>query len=158
MLRKFVIFALLLVGHASLAQEAVRIVSEDFSQGIIIELAANVLTPSANFLAVRDSSDHTLALSNLALDNKNVWIKNSDENEEIENTAHWYYNEEAKILFLELKSIKSALTPQSILRFTILPLKTFENHLSLSVFETSADSGNLPDALQKISDLDVDLK
>lgn len=158
MFRKFLIFILLFAGNALLAQGTARIINEDFSQGVIIELAANALSPSADFLAVRDSSSHKIALSNLILDDKNVWIKNSDDDAEIENTANWYYDENGQILFLDLKGVKNSLTSQSILRFTILPLQTFENHLSLSVYETSADSGNLPGELQKINDLQLNLK
>lgn len=158
MLRKFVVIVLLLASHALLAQETARIINEDFAQGIIIELEANVLSPSSNFLAISDSGKHQLALSNLALGNQNVWIKNSEEDAEINNTAHWYFDDEAEILFLDLKGIRSMLTSQSVLRLTILPLKTFEHHLSLSVFETSIDSGNLPDELKKINDLQLNLK
>ena len=83
---KFLIFGLLLAGNGLVAQETARVVNEDFSQGIIIELQANLLSQSTDFLAVSDSSAHELALSNLALDNQNIWIKNSANDAEIENS------------------------------------------------------------------------
>lgn len=152
------IVLLLFAGPTALAQGTVRVIDNDSSQDVIIELSASALSPSANFLAVRDSGNHELALSSLAIDDENVWIKNSKEDSQIENATHWYFDEPSKTLFLDLRGIRSMLTPQRTVRFTILPLKTFENRLSLSVLETSADSGDLSDALQKISDLNVGLK
>lgn len=158
MLKKFLIFILFLASGGLLAQEAARVANQDFSQGIIIELEANVLAPSSNFLVVRDSSNHRLAISNLSLSNQNIPIKDTDEDSEIENTAHWYYDAGSRLLLVDLRGIKSLLAAGRTLQLTILPQRIFENHLSLSVFETSASSGNLSDELQKISDLVVDLK
>jgi hypothetical protein len=154
MLRKFLILFLILAGSGLLAQETAKVINEDFSKGIVIELPANLLPSSANFLAVSDSNTHELALSNLALDNQNVWIKKSTDKVTIENTAHWNYDVGSRFLFVDLRGIKGSLTAGSSLQLTILPLKNFETHLLLSVFEAPANS----DAVQKVSDLDVDLK
>ena len=155
---KFLIFGLLLAGNGLVAQETARVVNEDFSQGIIIELQANLLSQSTDFLAVSDSSAHELALSNLALDNQNIWIKNSANDAEIENKVYWNYDAESKLLFVDLRGIKGSLPAGSTLQLTILPLRTFKAHLSLAVFEAPANSGNLAEAMQRISDIDVDLK
>lgn len=158
MLRKFLIFVLVFAGNGLLAQETAKVINQDFSNGIVIELQASMLPSSANFIAVSDSNTHELALSNLALDNKNVWIKKSTDEALSENTAHWNYDGGSRLLFVDLRGIKGSLIAGSTLQLTILPLKNYERHLSLAVFESPENSGSLSDIMQKVSDLDVDLK
>ena len=141
-----------------LAQESVTIINQDLSQGVTLELNTSTLIPSTNFLVISDSSNHTLALSNLVLNDQNIWIKKSSETVNTTNTVHWYYDENSQFLYIDLTGIKESFSANTVLQLTILPLKTFESYLSFSVFESSSNSGNIPDVLQKVSDFKVDLK
>lgn len=159
----WIIFIILCLGFWLLpppiiAQDAVRIVSEDRSGGITLELNANALTPVSGIIAISDSSGQEFALSSLRLDDQGIWIKNSSEESNSENTAHWYYDEDSKILSIDLNGIREALAVAANLQLTILPVTSYTNSFFISVFEGQPNGGNSPDALQKISDLKIDLK
>ena len=97
---------------ALLAQELVRISEANISEGITLELNTEALTSSTNFLAVGDTSNQMLMLTNLTVNDQNIWLKKSDEEVVNSNNAvHWYYNEEAQILFVNLTGIKDNFTP-----------------------------------------------
>lgn len=141
-----------------LAQESVTVISQDLSQGVTLELNASTLIPSSNFLVIRDSSNNTLALSNIVLDDQAIWIKKSGGVVDKANTVHWSYDKDSQFLYIDLSGIKESFSANTVLQLTILPVKTFESYLSFSIFESSSNSGNVPDGLQEISDIIVDLK
>lgn len=140
------------------AQDAVTVVRQDLTQGVTLELNPSVLSPTANFIVIDDSANQTLALSSLLLDDQSIWMKKSNGVVDVTNTVNWYNNEDSEFLYIDISGIKNSFSPNTILQLTILPVKTNKTNLSISIFESSTDSGNLPDGLQKISDLKVDLK
>lgn len=143
---------------SALSQDAVRIVDEDQSSGITLELDANALAPASGSIAISDSGGQAFALSGLVLDDENIWIKNSNEESNRENAAHWHFDEDSRLLFIDLNGIRESLSTATILQLTVLPLKSYTKSFSLSVFEAPANAGNSPEDLQKISDLNIDLK
>ena len=54
-------------------------------------------------------------------------------------------------------AIKSLISGNAALQLTVLPVKTNITNLSFSIFESSTNSGNLPEGLQRVIDLNVDL-
>lgn len=140
------------------AQDSVTIVSQDLTNGVTIELNTSVLASATNFIVIGDSGDQKLALSGLTLNDQNIRIKKSSEAANIENTAHWFYNDNPQFLYIDLNGIKNSFSSDTNLRFSIIPVKINKTNFSLSISESSTDSGNLPDGLQKITDLKVDLK
>ncbi len=159
----FIIFlfsSLVIFSHQVLvAQETVKIINQSLSEGITFELDTDPLTPSANFLVISDTSHQMLVLSSLILNDQNIWLKKSSEVAvDVENAVHWNYDVDSQLLFINLTSIKQTFSSETILQITVLPIKTFQSNFFLSIFESSTNSGNLPENLQKISDLNVDIK
>lgn len=162
MLKKFkstiVIFFFLVLSLPPLsAQESVT-VSKDLSQGVTLELNTSTLIPPSNFIVIHDSSNNTLALSKIVLDDQTIWIKKSDKVVDKVNTAHWSYDEDSRFLYIDLSGLKESFSANTVLQLTILPVKTVQSNLAFTVFRSSSNSGNIPDELQKISDIKVDLK
>jgi len=161
--RRIIIFNILCLGFwllppSIIAQDTVRIVSEDQSGGITLELDANALDPASGAIAISDSSGQEFALSSLKLDDQGIWIKKSREESNRENGAHWYYDEDSKILFINLNGIKESFPSASVLQLTVLPVTSYTNSFYLSVLEGPANAVSSLEELQKISDLKIDLK
>lgn len=140
------------------AQDSVTIIRQNLTEGVTIELNASALAPATNFIVISDSSNQMLALSGLVLNDQNIWIKKSNEAVNNPNTVQWFYDENSQSLCVDINGIKNSFSANSTMQLTILPVKTSETNLSFSIFESSTDSGNIPDGLQKISDIKVDLK
>lgn len=158
-----IIFIILCIGFwllppLTIAQDTVQIVSEERSGGITLELEANTLSTASAVIAISDSGGQKFALSSLKLDDQGIWIKNSREASNRENTAHWYYDEDSRLLSIDLNGVREALTSATNLQITILPVTSYTNSFLISVFEGQSSAGNSPDALQKITDLNIDLK
>lgn len=127
------------------------------SREITIEVAGNELTAPGNFLVLGDSGKANLALLRISLDGRQLWSRRSDAALEIPGTVHWFDDEAAGWLSIDLSGVRQQLQPQSTLTVVVVPLQFDVVPSQVSVFQAGERPAGPEARLQKIKDLTIEL-
>ncbi|MFQ5583910.1 MAG: hypothetical protein ACE5GL_05700, partial [Calditrichia bacterium] len=97
-----------LFGNLFLAGQENNLVKERKSDSrFVLRLRGNQVSGDAKYIFISDSINSRLVPVKVTLGNKDIWIKQSKKMATRQNTVHWYYNNEKKLLQLDISGIKN---------------------------------------------------
>lgn len=149
------VFVLLFGNLFLVAQENNLVKERKPDSRFVLRLPGSQVSGDANYIFISDSINSRFVPVKITLGNQDIWMKQSRKRATRQNTVHWYYNNEKKLLQIDISGIKSRFRGGGDLQVEIISLKNGSNHHLFSVFESSSDSETSPD-FNKIIDATVE--
>ena len=140
-------------GFAQRVPESLEVEKNNLFNGILLTLSSTDLGGN-NIIVIQDTNDVELALADLLVDGQKLWTKKSQENVQINGTAHWYYDSTMKILEVKLSENQDI----NRLEIRVIPVNTFSSELVLNIFRASGEIVTELENLQKISEYNIEIK
>jgi len=134
------------------AQEQIAVNKDALEDGIAIEISASDITDNQSFLRIADATGQAIALKELWLDDRQIWLKRSDEESTLSGSANWLDDETS--LTIDLRGLTDLLNSAQQLRCTIVLLDSKEDSYSITVGQVNSRE---QEPAELIRTIDIDL-
>lgn len=146
------LMASLIVSLPLFAQDQIAVDKDALEDGVIIEISVSDLSNDQSFLRIADVTGQALALKEMWLDDRQVWLKRSAEEATLNGSAHWMDDETS--LTIDLRAVSELLRSARQLRCTVVLLDSKEDSYSLTVGQVDSRE-EIPAELIRTIDIDL---
>lgn len=134
------------------AQDQIAVDKDALEDGIAIEISVSDLSNNQSFLRIADVTGQALALKELWLDDRQIWLKRSADESTLSGSANWMDDETS--LTIDLRGISDLLSSSRQLRCTVVLLDSKEDSYSLTVGQVDSRE-QVPAELIRTIDIDL---
>jgi len=142
-----------MLGLPLFAQNSMSVQRSDLASGTVIDIAVSDLDNSQQLLSIAEKTGQAVALQELWLDDRQIWLKRSAEDVTVAGSAHWMDDETS--LIIDLDGLEDLLSQAQTLRCVVVLLDSKEDTYSLEIGQTDSRA-DAP--AQLIRSLEIDLK
>ena len=152
-MKYLLVFTALFVLSLSLsAQDQIAVNKDALEKGVSIELSVSDLSNDQAYLRIADVAGQAIALKELWLDDRQIWLKRSDDEATLNGSANWMDDETSRTI--DLRGISDLLNSTQQLRCTIVLLDSKEDAYSLTVAQVDSRE-QIPAELIRTIDIDL---
>ncbi|MGH1362330.1 MAG: hypothetical protein ACRBF0_02160 [Calditrichia bacterium] len=142
-----------ILGLPLFAQNSMSVQRSELASGIAIDITVGDLDNSQQLLSIADKTGQAVALQELWLDDRQIWLKRSSDDVTVAGSAHWMDDEAS--LIIDLDGLKDLLAQAQTLRCVVVLLDSKEDTYSLEIGQTDSRA-DAP--AQLIRSIEIDLK
>lgn len=135
------------------AQNSLSVQRSELASGITIDIPVSDLDNSQQLLSIADKTGQAVALKELWLDDRQIWLKRSSEAVTVAGSAHWIDDETS--LIIDLDGLGDLLSQSQTLRCVVVLLDSKEDTYNLDIGQTDSRA-DAP--AQLIRSIEIDLK